>query len=463
MVNNKRRNFLTNFVFTVICFLLSSLVVIILVVVLPNTAGLNLMPNKPLEIICVWIFFFIIYFICIKTFHYFKLNIWIKTAILLPNLIALPVVIILIATFINTLIFTESVSVGLYEGIPYSIVVRNDDNAQDVDDLENYRIEMLKGIDEPGIHSLLQVSTDWKYTTVYPRGGLEQMAVDLMNNNVQAIVVRQERLEYLNDNVKDFRDNTRVIYEFGLESESYKSGDEAQLLDSFAIYINGVDSFGKTESVTEENEVNILMIVNRKQKKILFVNIPREYYVRLAGMSDVKDEFSSVGLYGIKESVETVEQLYDMDVTFYACLDLEKINDIITQLGGIEITSRDTDNGIQQVVEAMIKKIIGTDILRRNYGNILQAMDGSFRTDIPNGTLMVALVSQIVAKHDWQFESISAEENSEATPTSDRIEENDETASESGTSEDSSADLLEPNQTSVLNVKKKIENILYNS
>ena len=445
--------------------MLSSLIVVFLTVILPNVAGLKLMPNNPIEIIFVWVLLCLMYFACIEIFCHVKIKTWIKVAILIPNTITLPAILVLIATFLNTLIFTESVYPEVYEEIPYSIVVRKDDDAQEAEDIANYNVEMLKGIDEPGIHSTLQVKTDWKYTTLYSKGGLEQLATDLTDGKAQAMVIRQERLNYLNNNIDGFQDNTKTIYEFRVESKSYKIGNEVSLPNSFAIYINSFESPGNIESMMGKSNVNLLMVVNRQQKKALFVNIPGDYYVQFVNMYNMRDEFSSSSLYGIEESVETVEQLYDIDVNFYVSIDLKNINDIINQLGGIEITSRDSNNESQQIVEAIIKKLIGTDALRRNYGNILQAMDGNFHTDIPNKTLMMALVYQIIAKHDWQFESITAEGENEALAISSQDEnsslDKDYNSNEdSDTNEESSAYVLKPDEKSVSDIKEKIKNLI---
>ena len=143
-----------------------------------------------------------------------------------------------------------------------------------------------------------------------------------------------------------------------------------------------------------------------------------------------------------------MEQLYDIDVDFYISLDMSAIGNIVRQLGGIEISDTNVDDGGYQVVEAMIKKIIGTDALRRNYGNILQAMEGSFRTDIPNNDLMKALVYQIITKHDWQFESITAKGK-------------DEPLSAASVSVDHSLYNLEPDEQSIMDVGNKIKNILF--
>ena len=408
MKNIKKNKALENAIVIAICFLLSSLVMMILLVFLPNVVGLNLLPNNPIENIIVWAVLCLVYFFCFKLFSCLNLKKWIKIVLLLPNLITLPVLLVLIAVFINTLVFTESVCVGIYEGIPYAVVVRENDAAQKMEDLKGYRIEMLKGVDEGGIHGLLQTKTNWEYTTLYAKNGLNQMASDLMDEKAQAIMIRRERLEYLYNHVDVFQDKTKVIYEFGLEEKSYHASDTNALPNSFVIYVNGFDSSEDMLSMMGESKVNLLMMVNREQRKIVFMNIPRDSYVQFAGINNLKDKFSSTGLYGIEESIDTIEQLYDVDVDFYVSLDLSNLRDIINQLGGIDAVSHGTDNEAQQIVEATIRKLIGTDILRRNYGNILQAMEGSFRTDISNNTLMTALVSQIISRHDWQFESVTA-------------------------------------------------------
>lgn len=449
-MTGKNQDFLQKFLIITICLLYGSLIMMATTVILPDVAGLNIMPNQPFELIIVWLCLCFLCLAFISIFFTLKWKTWIKMVLLLPNMVFLPVILLVSATFINTLVWTESVCTKVYEGIPYAIVVRKDDAAENADDLENYRIEILKDIDEFGIHALLQVKTDWKYTTLVARGGLNQMATDLIDNKTQAIVLRKERLEYLNNRVEGFHDNTKVIYEFGIESKSYKVSDEGSLPDSFAVYINSFASPEGTKALMGESNNNLLMVVNRTQKKVLFVRIPKEYYVQLAGPLNLKDTILSSGLYGIKESVETIEQLYDFDIDFFVSLDMDRMESVIDQLGGITVPTRGGHDAGSQSIEAMIKKMIGTDVLRRNYGEILQAMEDGFQTDMSNNILMNALVYQIIAEHDWQFETVIAEGNSAVLPTADP-------------EENSPIYVLNPDEKSVSEIKEKIKDVMAGS
>ena len=86
------------------------------------------------------------------------------------------------------------------------------------------------------------------------------------------------------------------------------------------------------------SDVNILAAVNPVTKRVALVNTPRDYYVDLAGTSS-KDKLTHAGLYGVETSMETLGNLYGVNVDQYIRINFAGFISIIDALGGVDVYS----------------------------------------------------------------------------------------------------------------------------
>ena len=117
------------------------------------------------------------------------------------------------------------------------------------------------------------------------------------------------------------------------------TGAEANKItkEPFVIYLSGVDTRGElTENA--RSDVNILAAVNPVTKRVVLINTPRDYYVDLAGTSD-KDKLTHAGLYGVETSMETLGNLYGVNVDHYIRINFAGFISIIDALGGVDVYS----------------------------------------------------------------------------------------------------------------------------
>lgn len=120
------------------------------------------------------------------------------------------------------------------------------------------------------------------------------------------------------------------------------TGAEANKItkEPFVIYLSGVDTRGElTENA--RSDVNILAAVNPVTKRVALVNTPRDYYVDLAGTSS-KDKLTHAGLYGVETSMETLGNLYGVNVDHYIRINFAGFISIIDALGGVDVYSDQT-------------------------------------------------------------------------------------------------------------------------
>lgn len=112
---------------------------------------------------------------------------------------------------------------------------------------------------------------------------------------------------------------------------------ESHIDEGFNVYISGIDTYGPlaTES---RSDVNMIVSVNPRTGQGLITTIPRDSYVRIAdGGHDQYDKLTHAGNYGVFSSIHTLENLFDIQIPYYARVNFDSLIRIVDALGGIEI------------------------------------------------------------------------------------------------------------------------------
>ena len=226
------------------------------------------------------------------------------------------------------------------------------------------------------------------------------------------------------------------------------TGAEANKItkESFVIYLSGVDTRGElTENA--RSDVNILAAVNPVTKRVALVNTPRDYYVDLAG-TDGKDKLTHAGLYGVETSMETLGNLYGVNVDHYIRINFAGFINIIDALGGVDVysdqaftsvgspgyydpttfvegwnhldgksalafarerhafASGDIQRGINQmkVIDAMLNKIKSPALLM-GFSKIMDAASDCFVTSFSKDQISALVRMQLSDFAEWDIES----------------------------------------------------------
>ncbi len=109
--------------------------------------------------------------------------------------------------------------------------------------------------------------------------------------------------------------------------------------EPFNIYISGIDVYGEIDKESR-SDVNLIATVNPKKQKILLTTTPRDYYVKIPGVSgEQKDKLTHAGVYGIDTSIATLENLYGIEIPFYVRVNFTSVEEIVDVMGGVDVES----------------------------------------------------------------------------------------------------------------------------
>ena len=159
-----------------------------------------------------------------------------------------------------------------------------------------------------------------------------------VNDKLQTIFLGHTYLDTLKDNNESVYNQLQILadVEIKVTPKHVETTTHASLDTPFTIYLSGIDNRDHTLPFAARSDVNLIMVVNPAKHKILLLNTPRDFYVPLA-MNGKLDKLTHAGLYGVNESIHTLEKFYNIKFNYYARINFDATSAIIDQLGGVDI------------------------------------------------------------------------------------------------------------------------------
>ena len=158
------------------------------------------------------------------------------------------------------------------------------------------------------------------------------------NDKLQTIFLGHTYLDALKDNNETIYNQLQILadIEIKVTPKHVETTTHTSLDSPFTIYLSGIDNRDHTLPFAARSDVNLVMVVNPAKHKILLLNTPRDFYVPLA-MNGKLDKLTHAGLYGVNESIHTLENFYGIRFNYYARINFDATSTIIDQLGGVDI------------------------------------------------------------------------------------------------------------------------------
>lgn len=220
------------------------------------------------------------------------------------------------------------------------VVVRAGDSAENILDAKDYKYGIQTSLDQENNQKMLEdiETVLGQAPDVDEYGTVQEEAQALLNGEIGAAIYNEAFTGIIEDNIEGYSDQVKILYQYGIETEIVQE-EEKDVDQPFNIYISGIDVSGDI-TTNSRSDVNIIMTVNPNTHKILLTTTPRDYYVTLPGISgDQRDKLTHAGIYGVDESMATLESLYGIDITYYARVNFTSLIRIVDALGGVDVNS----------------------------------------------------------------------------------------------------------------------------
>lgn len=232
--------------------------------------------------------------------------------------------------------FLDKITMRKPEMKQYSVVVLDDSELKEFADLEGKSVGFLK-TDPKAANASEKLKNEIKVDVDFYED-MDLLIETFHNLITDSIALENDRLEILKE--ENALNNIRTIYTFEieLESEDMIISEKEITAEPFIVYLSGSDSRTGIKT-TARSDVNIVVVVNPKQEKILLVSIPRDTYVQLHDTVGLKDKLTHAGIYGINMSKTTIEDFLNITIDYTIKVSFETVVKVVDQLDGIDINS----------------------------------------------------------------------------------------------------------------------------
>ena len=317
------------------------------------------------------------------------------------------------------------------------VYVLEDDPAQELKDKAGYPYGALK--DEEGLTLLGQALGEEPAWEEYPTAFA--LADALRKRECRAVLLEEAYQRSLSDarGYEWTETGMRKVGSLQVEKEETVSlaAPEGEQ-ESFLLYLSGNDTFGDVSTLSR-SDVNILAAVNIRTKKMTLVATPRDFYVSFSQTGGAKDKLTHAGIYGVEASVDALENLYGLDISYYLRMNFTGFVEVVDALGGVSVYSdreftvkniRTYEEGYNQltgiealafarermsfpegdyqraknqmeVIRAVAEKASSPALLE-NLSKVLDAVEGNFQTNLPRDQIL-ALAPALAG--DWEISS----------------------------------------------------------
>lgn len=295
----------------------------------------------------------------------------------------------------------------------YYIIVMKESKYDEISDLYGKNLTYYEGTSQ---EVLSKIKLELNYSTVK---NIDSLKDRLYTAKTDSILVSDLIKEDLEEKYTDFSERTRVLKTIDITKDVEDITKKVSIKNtSFNVLISGMDSYG-TINKTTRNDVNMIATINPNTNKVLLTSIPRDYYVQLHGKTGYKDKLTHAGIYGINTVVQTIEDLFGIDINYYVRVNFTTVESLVNTIGPIEIYSdkamsldgckyvvgTNTVNGKcalrfarerhsyvegdnhriknqQEVIKGIFNKLSKSAMVVTDYTSILNSLDGKFATNM---------------------------------------------------------------------------------
>lgn len=338
----------------------------------------------------------------------------------------------------------KGITSGDSEVAEVAVYVNTNDEAQTLQDAADYTFGILAQIDRANTDATLkEIEKTLKqsiHTTEY--GALIELVNALLDGEVGAIVMNTAFIDVLEE-IKEYADITDRLREIEVKQVEVPVAPAPDTDDDgiFRVLISGVDTKGALRA-RSRSDVNIIATVNTNTHEVLLLTTPRDYFVELPISNGQKDKLTFAGIYGIENSVGTLEMLYDIDIDYYFRLNFSGFSKIIDAIGGVDVYSEyafkikfheyqqgynhldgtsalafareryafasgDVQRGKNQmaVIQGVINKLTTSTALLNNFTELMNSLNGCFESNVPYEQVAGLVREQLNSMPAWRVHS----------------------------------------------------------
>lgn len=329
------------------------------------------------------------------------------------------------------------------------VFVRAEDKAENLEDVKRYDLAYSLAYDRNNTRKAINVMENEldRKLELEEFKDIFEMIDKVLAGEKAGFVLSMDYLDILADQAgyEDIASKIKCVHECTVTIETDVAEKEEVAFDvtkdTFVVYLSGHDTTFAAKRAN--SDVNILAVINPTTKQVLLINSPRDSYVEISVSPDgALDKLTHCGTYGVECSMDTLNELYDIDIKYYAQLNFVGFTRLIDALGGITVYSEkefvSTSEGIlipqgfshldgasalefvrerkqfpggdrmrgkhQMAVIKGIMNQLASGSMLRNYGAVLDSMGHYFKCNVPQEDISALVKMQLGDMAEWNIQ-----------------------------------------------------------
>ena len=297
------------------------------------------------------------------------------------------------------------------------LVVMSDNEAEDIKDIKDYTIGILKDKKSPDGYIIPQEMIEENKlqddNEIKKYGDYSSMLVDLYAGEVDAIFITDNYVDMFSNvtGYENVKTDTKIILSKSKKmkksdtSEQELSSSGKSLTEPFTMLLMGIDS---TDEVLDKNAIAngdtlILITFNPKTLNATMISIPRDSYVPIACWSDkAENKITHAAGYGTDCMMQTIEDYFGVNIDYYAKINFKGLVKLVNAVGGVEVNvdadqtlcTDDSSRGGQVCIKPGLQTLNGEQALVYAR-NRKQLANGDFGRGLHQQEIVMALIDKI--------------------------------------------------------------------
>lgn len=359
----------------------------------------------------------------------------------------------------DTLSFLRKNLGAKYETNIYNVVVNVESKYESIQDLQGSSVLVVQDMDD--MTKVVQSLEDKVDVEVEYSEDVVESLLAVSNDLDMVILVNSGNYDAMISTDEDYSSKVKVLDTIEIVTEVVVEDSGVNVAkEPFVLYLSGIDTRSNALPSKSLSDVNIILAVNPKTKNILMIHIPRDYYVQLHGKTGLKDKLTHAGaIGGVELSMSTIEDLLEIEIPYYLRVNFNSVVNLVDAIGGIRIYSdvnysftcwtdrsctfnpgynyvdgqcalafarerhayetgdRHRGENQEQVISLIINKITSSTTLINKYTDILNALNGTFETNLTTDDITSLVKMQLDDMRSWNISTVNVDGTGVMSPT----------------------------------------------
>ncbi|MBP3920700.1 MAG: LCP family protein [Bacilli bacterium] len=224
-----------------------------------------------------------------------------------------------------------------------SIVSRKDSDIESLDDIKKEKIGILNDVNSIDGYQIPQeiIKENKLENEIIEYNNYLDLINDLLNEKINIIFLPTNYAVLFSSisGLEELDEKTKIIYTKDKNVKIESTLNTKNLDEPFSVLLMGVDSENENIAGSSFNGDSLIVITfNPKTLNATMLSIPRDTYTSISCFAGQrKNKITHAAWYGESCMINTISNMFDIDIDYYVKINFKGLVNIIDSLGGVDV------------------------------------------------------------------------------------------------------------------------------